>query len=120
VRADRAARTQIRSMTTRGIALAAVLALAPLACATSSGSTQQSTGLSNTGLLGKAESYAGIALTAAKNYLAQSATPQQPSDKQAAAQAGVTAANTQAQKQEGSPLSQLEQNALLDWVKSRI
>jgi hypothetical protein len=100
-----------------GIALAAaVLALAPLGCATAN-SDQHATAPKE-GLLGKAQQFAGVAITAAKSFLAQ-APPQQQGDKQAAAQAGVAAANTQAQQQ-GSALSQLEQQALLDWVKSKI
>jgi hypothetical protein len=100
---------------------AAALAAAPLACATagstSAGETQNTT--PRTGLLGRAEQYAGVALTAAKSYLSQTPS-QQPADKQAAAQAGVSAANQQAQQQQGSTLSQLEQKALLDWVKAHI
>jgi hypothetical protein len=96
---------------------AAALAAAPLACATtgstSAGETQTTT--PRTSLLGRAEQYAGVALDAAKSYLTK-----QPADKQAAAQAGVSAANQQAQQQQGSMLSQLEQKALLDWVKSHI
>ena len=98
---------------------AAALALAPLACATTgapASETQNTT--PKAGLVGKAEQYAGVALSAAKSYLSQS--PPQQQDKQAAAQAGVSAANQQAEKQQGTALSQLEQNALLDWVKSKI
>ncbi len=99
---------------------AAALALAPLACATTGrpASETQNT-IPKTGLLGRAEQYTGVALSAAKSFLANSSPQQQP-DKQAAAQAGVSAANQQAEQQQGSALSQLEQNALLDWVKSRI
>jgi hypothetical protein len=105
---------------TRSIAFcAAVLALASLGCATTSNASEPHTTSPKPGLLGKAEQYAGVALSAAKNFLAQSPPQQQP-DKEAAAQAGVAAANTQAQKQQGSALSQLEQQVLLDWVKSRI
>ncbi len=118
MQADCARRAQIAQMTRNiGIAVAAVLALGPLGCATTNTDQQHATS-AKSGLLGKAEQYAGVAMTAAKNFLAQ-APPQQQGDKQAAAQAGVAAANTQAQQQ-GSPLSQLEQQALLDWVKSKI
>jgi hypothetical protein len=99
-----------------GIALVAVFAVGPLGCATTS--ADQHATAPKSALLGKAEQYAGVAITAAKNFLSQ-APPQQQGDKQAAAQAGVAAANTQAQRQ-GSALSQLEQQALLDWVKSKI
>lgn len=99
---------------------AGALALAPLACATTgSPAAETQTTTPKTGLLGRAEQYAGVALSAAKSFLAQSPPQQQP-DKQAAAQAGVSAANQQARQQQGSALSQLEQTALLDWVKSHI
>lgn len=93
-----------------------MVAVAPLGCATTN--TDQHATEAKPGLMGKAEQFAGVAMSAAKNFLAQ-APPQQQGDKQAAAQAGVAAANTQAQQQ-GSALSQLEQQALLDWVKSKI
>lgn len=104
----------------RGIGIAVVAALlvgAPFGCATTNGGGQH-TPSAKSGLPGKAEQYAGVALAAAKSFLAQ-APPQQQSDRTAAAQAGVTAANTQAQQQ-GTSSNQLEQRALLDWVKSRI
>src|SRR3954468_24366578 len=101
------------------VLVTAMLAVAPLGCATTNAGGEAQTTSPKAGLLGRAEQFAGIAVTAAKSFLAQSPPQQQP-DKQAAAQAGVTAANTQAQQQQGSSLSQLEQQALLDWVKSKI
>ena len=99
------------------LSFASSLLILPLACATS-GASEHSTS-PDPGLLGRAEQFAGTALSAAKGFLAQTPTQQQP-DKQAAAQAGVAAANSQAEQQQGSALSQLEQRALLDWVKSKI
>lgn len=93
-----------------------MLAVAPLGCATTNSDPHATAPRS--GLLGRAEQFTGVAITAAKDFLSH-APPQQQGDKQAAAQAGVAAANTQAQQQ-GSALSQPEQQALLDWVKSRI
>ncbi len=119
MRADSPERTPIGEMTRNiGFALvAAMLVAAPLGCATTN-SDQHATA-PKSGLLGRAEQFTGVAITAAKNFLSQ-APPQQQGDKQAAAQAGVAAANTQAQQQQGSALSQLEQQALLDWVKSKL
>ena len=106
---------------TRAIAATALvssLAFAPIGCATSNTQSAQTTA-PKSGLLGRAEQYAGVALSAAKSFLAKTPPQQQP-DKNAAAQAGVAAANTQAKQEQGSALSQVEQQALVDWVKARI
>jgi hypothetical protein len=101
-------------------ALAAAVALSPLACATpnAAGGSGGDTASGQTSLLGKAESFASTALTAAKSALSGKPDPA-PADKQEAAQAGVAAAKQQAQSQ-GSPFSQLEEQALLNYVKSKL
>jgi hypothetical protein len=92
------------------------------ACATAGssgagGDTSSSSGATN--LLGRAEAFAGTALSVAKNFLSQQAAPTQQ-DKTQAAQTGVTAANTQAQQTQGSALSDVEQHALLNYLKSKL
>jgi len=96
---------------------AAAFAIGGLRCATAGADGNQSA--SSSSLLGRAEQFAGTALSVAKSFLAKTPPQQQP-DKDGAAQAGVSAANTEAQQQQGSALSQLEQQALLAWVKSKI
>ena len=101
-----------------------LLACAIAACATSgtAGSGGDTSTSGQTSLLGRAEQFAGTAMTVAKNFLSQNSAPSAPSqqDKTQAAQAGVAAANTQAQHSQGSALSQFEQKALLDYVKSKL
>jgi predicted small secreted protein len=98
--------------------LAAVLGAA---CATSGGTggdvhaTSPST---SSGLLGKAESFAGTAYSAAKQYLTKQPA-QNEQTKTEAAQVGVSTASAQAQKQ-GTMLDDLEKQALLDYVKSKL
>jgi hypothetical protein len=92
-------------------------------CATSGGGgdvhgTTPTTTSTSSAFLGKAEAFAGTAYSAAKQYL--SAQPEQNQQtKNEAAQVGVSTASTQAQQQ-GTVLDNLEKQALLDYVKSKL